>query len=325
MNSKIAIVVPVYNVEAYINGCIDSILSQTFKDFELILVDDGSPDNCGKICDGYAEKDSRVIVIHQKNGGLSKARNTGIDWVFENSNSEWITFIDSDDRVHHKMLEMMYYAVCKNQVDMAVCDYRKVNSFDNLLESLEFNQRVYNASDFFAENTQKAMVAVCKLYHRALFKDCRFPNGKLHEDVFTTYKLFAKADKVVYLNCVLYFYYQNESSIVHSQYSLKKLDEVKAGEEQVAFFEEKHDEKNLIQAYKRLMYYYDSHMRKLKTLPEGKPYYKALKRKLSKLLRQKAKLCGVSIKSHSAYYESAFPVLMNVYWKWNKIKSMLRR
>ena len=200
MNSKIAIVVPVYNVESYINGCIDSILSQTFQNFELILIDDGSPDNCGKICDDYAEKDSRVIVIHQKNGGLSKARNTGIDWVFENSYSEWITFVDSDDRVHRRMLEFMYNSIGDNSTDIVVGDYQKVFSFDNLVESEQYRKSVYNAADFFAEYASKATVAVCKLYRRRLFTDCRFPNGKLHEDVFTTYKLFAKADKIVYLN-----------------------------------------------------------------------------------------------------------------------------
>ncbi len=323
--AKISVIVPVYNVEAYIDGCIKSILSQTFEKFELILVDDGSPDKCGEICDQYARTDSRIIVIHQENGGLSKARNTGIDWVLKNNRSEWITFIDSDDRVHHRMLEFMYEAITENNTDIVVGDYQKVYSFDNLVESEQYHKTIYNASDFFAENTQKATVAVCKLYHKNLFKDCRFPNGKLHEDVFTTYKLFAKADKIVYLDCVLYFYYQNESSIVHSQYSLRKLDEVEAGEEQVAFFKERHDEKNLIQAYRRLMYYYDSHIRNLKTLPEGKPYYKKLRRKLSKLLRKKAKICDISIEKNSAYYESAFPIFMKFYWKWKKVQSLLHK
>ena len=321
--AKISVIVPVYNVEAYIDGCINSILSQTFQEFELILVDDGSPDKCGTICDEYAKKDNRIAVIHQENGGLSKARNTGIEWVFKNSDSEWITFIDSDDRVHCKMLEFMYNSIAESSTDIVVGDYQKVFSFDNLVESEQYRKRIYNASDFFAENTQKATVAVCKLYRKILFKDCRFPNGKLHEDVFTTYKLFAKANKIVYVDCVLYFYFQNESSIVHSRYSLKRLDEVEAGEEQVEFFKEKNDEKNLIQAYRRLMYYYDSHMRNLKTLPDGKPYYKTLKRKLAKLLRQKAKLCGISIKDNSAYYESAFPIFMKVYWRWKKVQSLL--
>ena len=100
----ISVVVPVYNVEKYIHQCIDSILSQTFTDLELILVDDGSPDRCPQICDRYAEQDQRIHVIHQKNGGLSAARNAGIDWAFANSDSQWITFVDSDDWVHPELL-----------------------------------------------------------------------------------------------------------------------------------------------------------------------------------------------------------------------------
>ena len=103
----ISVIVPVYKVEEYLSRCVDSILSQTFEDFELILIDDGSPDNCGKICDEYTKKDNRVHVIHQENGGLSSARNAGIDWAFENSDSEWLTFIDSDDWVHIQYLDLL--------------------------------------------------------------------------------------------------------------------------------------------------------------------------------------------------------------------------
>ena len=103
----ISVIVPVYKVEKYIHRCVRSILGQTYADFELILVDDGSPDNCGVICDEYAAKDSRVVVIHQENGGLSAARNAGIDWVFANSDSQWLSFIDSDDWVHPEYLQRL--------------------------------------------------------------------------------------------------------------------------------------------------------------------------------------------------------------------------
>ena len=104
---QISVIVPVYRVEAYLDRCVTSILNQTFRDLELILVDDGSPDNCGALCDAYGRADSRVRVIHQKNGGLSAARNAGIDWVFANSDSQWLTFIDSDDWVHPEMLRRL--------------------------------------------------------------------------------------------------------------------------------------------------------------------------------------------------------------------------
>ena len=119
----ISVIVPVYNVEKYLNRCIDSILAQTFTDFELILVDDGSPDNCGKICDEYAAKDSRIHVIHKANGGLSDARNAGIDWAFANSNSEWVTFMDSDDWIPDNYLFELYHACVQNLSQVAICDY----------------------------------------------------------------------------------------------------------------------------------------------------------------------------------------------------------
>ena len=117
----ISVIVPVYKVEKYIHRCVDSILNQTFSDFELILVDDGSPDNCGAICDEYAAKDSRVVVIHQENGGLSAARNAGIDWAFANSDSQWLSFIDSDDWVHPEYLQKLLDTAVNNSAEVAFC------------------------------------------------------------------------------------------------------------------------------------------------------------------------------------------------------------
>ena len=130
--SLISIIIPVYKVEKYIHRCVDSILAQTFTDFELILVDDGSPDNCGKICDEYAEKDSRIVVIHQENGGLSAARNAGLDWVFEHSDSQWISFVDSDDYVYPHYLEKLYQAVVENNTNISMCNF--VNFSDSVPE-----------------------------------------------------------------------------------------------------------------------------------------------------------------------------------------------
>ena len=110
----ISVVVPVYKVEHYLHRCVDSILNQSYSDFELILVDDGSPDNCGMICDEYAAKDARIHVIHQQNGGLSAARNTGIDWLCENSDSKWLTFIDSDDWIHKDYLKILLEQAIKS-------------------------------------------------------------------------------------------------------------------------------------------------------------------------------------------------------------------
>ena len=122
----ISVIVPIYKVEPYLRKCIDSVLAQTFTDFELILVDDGSPDNCGAICDEYAAKDDRIRVIHQENRGLSAARNAGIDWAFAHSDSQWLTFIDSDDIVAPDFLAKMISATEQAHADLCVCDFLSV-------------------------------------------------------------------------------------------------------------------------------------------------------------------------------------------------------
>ncbi|MCD7802997.1 MAG: glycosyltransferase [Clostridiales bacterium] len=126
---EISVIVPVYKVEPYLRRCVDSILNQTFQDFELILVDDGSPDHCPAICDEYAGRDSRIVVIHQKNAGLSAARNAGIDWVFANSDSKWISFVDSDDWVTPTYLSLMISALqIDSDIDMVQCTYEVVTA-----------------------------------------------------------------------------------------------------------------------------------------------------------------------------------------------------
>lgn len=126
----ISVIVPVYKVEPYLNRCVDSILRQTYQDFELILVDDGSPDRCGEICDGYARQDSRVHVIHKENGGLSDARNAGIDWVEANSDSRWLIFADSDDWVHPELLARLLDAATAFDLKISVCGYQETEGAD---------------------------------------------------------------------------------------------------------------------------------------------------------------------------------------------------
>ena len=134
----ISVIVPVYKVEKYIHRCVDSILEQTYADFELILVDDGSPDNCGAICDEYATQDSRVVVIHQENGGLSAARNAGIDWAFTNSDSQWISFVDSDDWVHPEYLERLLDVAVSRSADMTFCMLTAFSEDENGYQKVPF-------------------------------------------------------------------------------------------------------------------------------------------------------------------------------------------
>ena len=198
----ISIIVPVYKVEKYLKRCVDSILEQTFRDFELILVDDGSPDQCGRICETYAEKDGRIIVLHRKNGGLSAARNTGLDWMFANSESSYVTFIDSDDWIHSLYLETLLGAIEKNNTGVSVAGFQRMDEYqaDTIDKLYRFPEEVMGAEDFFLNHEWNFNYAWGKLYRREYFRYVRYPVGKNFEDTFTTYKVLFAAKTVVFID-----------------------------------------------------------------------------------------------------------------------------
>lgn len=239
--AQISVVVPVYKVEAYLDRCVDSILAQTFSDFELILVDDGSPDNCGVLCDAYAAKDSRIHVIHQTNGGLSAARNAGIDWVFANSASQWIAFVDSDDWVHPEYLRLLYDAVKATGYKISACGFFRTagEAFPDLrgAEVLQLSADEYYCEDKASQGV--TVVAWNKLYHRSLFETIRYPVGKLHEDEFTTYKMVYAAGSVAVVREELYAYFQNAQGIMLSKWKPARLDVLEAARQQLSYARER--------------------------------------------------------------------------------------
>lgn len=227
---EISVIVPVYRVEKYLSDCIESILNQTFADFELILVDDGSPDRCGEICDEAAKHDTRVHVIHQKNAGLSAARNAGI----EIARGSWLSFVDADDFVALNFLEALHKAATRAQADCAVCSFYLTDSTGARIEAsypVEVENSVRTGLSML-ETLQEQLnvpyiVAWNKLYRRELFETLRYPVGRQNEDVFVFAELFDKAKTVVVLPDKLYFYRQSEGSIMRSGVTtLRYLDEM---------------------------------------------------------------------------------------------------
>lgn len=236
---EISVVVPVYKVEPYLHRCVDSILCQSFRDFELILVDDGSPDTCGAICDEYALQDSRIHVIHQKNGGLSAARNTGIDWAFANSDSHWFTFVDSDDWIHPQMLETLLSVAKDNDVRVSVCGYRETEGEQIMVEPEELEDKLWEPERFYTEKFVNATVAWGKLYARECFQEIRYPNGKIHEDEFVTYRILFAQERIAAVPAPMYAYFVNRVGITKSKWKPARLDAWEAYEQQIAFFEKK--------------------------------------------------------------------------------------
>ena len=238
---KLSIIVPVYKVEQYIYKCLDSILKQTFTDFELILVDDGSPDNCGKICDEYAQKDERVRVIHKVNGGLSDARNFGLT----EAKGEFISFIDSDDWVDLDLYSDVLTYADANELDLVCFDVYEVKG-----EKIKHHNRYEENKVFSGENALYKILtdeidnsACSKVYKRSLWDEVKFPVGKCFEDVSTTYKVFYKATKVGYYKRAYYYYVKREGSIVASSFSAVKRFDYFIGYKDRLDFAQKHCKK----------------------------------------------------------------------------------
>lgn len=255
MHKKISIIVAIYNVEKYINRCIDSILSQTFRDFELILVDDGSTDRCSDICDEYQQKDSRIVVIHQKNMGLSMARNVGIDIV----SGEYITFIDGDDFVHPKMLEILYENIKKTKAMVSVCNchivYPKKQVKDDVVVHVPEVVLGRKAVEEITNKRRAYMIGPwAKLYQTKLFDNIRFPKGKLYEDEYVTYKLLFYSEYVCITKEKLYYCFQRSGSIIHESFDNKRLSVLEALEDPIDFFRLHNEEKLANQAVYRYLF-----------------------------------------------------------------------
>lgn len=242
---KISVIVPIYKVENYLNRCVESIRKQTYRNLEIILVDDGSPDACGEMCDRYAQEDSRIRVIHKENGGLSDARNAGI----EVAAGEYIAFIDSDDWIDDKMYEVLYHTLLKYDADIAECSYRNLYA-DCIVEETACTGNVVEGDNIFA---LEAMLdwhyfkpnAYNKLYKRSVIADVRYPKGKLHEDEYTTYKYMYNARKLVYIDFSFYNYDRRRTdSITGEKFREANLDACWAFRERVDFFD-KHGIKSL--------------------------------------------------------------------------------
>lgn len=202
----ISVIVPVYNVESYLGQCLDSILAQTYRDIELILVDDGSTDGCPQICDAYREKDNRVVVFHTENRGLSAARNLGLD----HAHGEWIMFVDSDDWVEPDFCRLPYEAAVEHGADLVIFEMAIINLHGHTIS------RDYQKSGIISAETAVECghsAAWNKLYHRPLFTGIRYPIGQVAEDTAITHRLVYKARTIVYLNNELYYYRKRKESI----------------------------------------------------------------------------------------------------------------
>ncbi len=290
MEELITIIVPVYKVEGCIEKCIESILNQTYKKLEIILVDDGSPDNCGNICESYTKRDSRIKVIHKENGGLSDARNAGIDI----AKGKYISLIDSDDYIDSDYVEVLYSAISKDNTDMAISSHRVIYPTGTILDKETNEKSVLESKEVLKRILYDEGIdlsAWAKLYKTELFKNVRYPKGRLFEDAATTYKLVDKSKRISIISKSTYNYIIREESISNREFSPSKMDLIVSTEEMCNFIKNKYPDLEKA-ADRRIMYSYLSTLSQLamseKEFPdEQKKLMKYIKENGNRILKDK--------------------------------------
>ncbi len=245
----ISVIIPIYKVEDFLDECISSVISQTYRHLEIILVEDGSPDGCPEMCDKWAEKDRRIKVIHKANGGLSDARNAGL----EVASGDYIAFVDSDDWIMPKMYEKMLLVMQLENADICACNMRSCYSdHENVWGCREYvignSEQIL---DMLYSDTKYPVAAINKLYKRECWEELRFPVGKICEDAFTTFRLVHNAKRIVQIPEAFYCYRIRPQSIMTSAFSIKRMDEEEAWRVNYQFVKEYYP-----QLYKKAFQFY---------------------------------------------------------------------
>lgn len=310
--AEVSIIVPVYQVEKYIRQCVDSILAQTFTDFELILVDDGSKDKSGQICDEYAVLDQRVKVIHKENGGLSDARNCGMDQAVGN----YFMFVDSDDYIAPTMLEYLYKALMNKEADIAVCNFLHFFEEDRKRDfSTNIQSEVLSGAEIFYSRKNERVygiwtVAWNKLYKRETLGNVRFRFGKYHEDEFWANDIYQMDIKVVTIPECLYYYRQRDNSIMGRKNIKRDFDILEALQERIAvyFMDERHAD----QAYKVMIFSleYLAESKKLITNKDEENQFLQAEKKTKDMIKRLKKMKLSKIKSVSLVFIGMNPCLV---------------
>lgn len=319
----ISVITPVYNSKSFLSQSIESILNQSYSDFELILVDDGSTDGSSELCDSYAWKDDRIIVIHQANQGQAAARNRALDIC----KGEYIAFADSDDYIHPCMLEILFNNLIKKCADVSVCNYIVGNSTSHSWERKPLTLKEYSGKEFiklsFLNRTGKSWILCDKLFKRSCFDNIRLPEGRINEDNATVYKIIYNAKKVVDCDAVLYYYFTNQDSTVNQSFKLKHLDYLLVLEEMIEFFTEHNEPELLDWANKSYLFSLAEMYTKVKKYCSSPQTEAELKRKLSKHYKQEKSKYPIDMETYPSVIEILKPTYAKLYWNSRAVKSKL--
>lgn len=235
MTRLISVIVPVFNAELYIHKCLTSIINQTYKNIEIIVINDGSEDHSAQLCDEFALQDNRIKVFHQSNSGLSAVRNKGIRL----AKGDYIGFVDCDDSIHPEMYELLLNNLIKHQTDISICNYSRVFDQDLAGHIRKSNLSIKHQRIFFFKKEEAferlfsefyliMVVPWNKLYKKTVFNNIKYPVGKVNDDEFVIHHIIQASDRFIYTNADLYYYYHNPSSITKAKYNLKRLNKIEA-------------------------------------------------------------------------------------------------
>lgn len=311
--TNICLIMPMYNAENHLKRSIESILSQTFSDFVLVIVDDGSNDNSVSICKQYQKKDKRIHLIKQPNCGAAKARNTGIEWAYKHNSFQWISFIDSDDWISKYYLEILYSAAVNSGASISCCGYKRVSEREDTPVGNN-TYALFPAEDFFCQHVILSVVPWGKLYRKDLFDGIRYPEGIMMEDEFTTYKVIFRVKEIAYIDESLYYYYINESGVMLSMWSEKHLVGEQAYLEQIDFFKTNGYHK----AFEKTLQHYCRFIVRLMQNDEVPVTIKeAYSQKLRRFMGQYHQY--FDFQRDKLFYEYAYPKRMALYWKAKKV------
>lgn len=302
----ISIIVPVYNVEQYLRRCIESICSQTYRNIEIFLIDDGSTDSSGKICDEYAIKDGRIKVIHQENSGVSASRNKALD-IAEGS---FIMFIDSDDWIHYQMIEILYNNILKSGSDISVCNIECTESFkkDKFIDGENMPYLMYSNVEAI-NNLLTSRYGIfwgsvwCKLYKKELFENIRFPYGQQYgEDTWIAYHVYDACNKISFIDFKLYYYFTNGSGAMNKQYSIERLSAYYTIKYMFFYIKDKEYKELYTVAYNLMLGVLINNYCQIMTyIEDNKEFKKTLKSDFSELYCMPER-CGLSLKNRIKYW-----------------------
>lgn len=315
MNELVTVIIPVYNVEKYIDRCMESVLGQTYSNLEIILIDDGSKDNSGRMIDEYATRDSRITVVHKENGGQASARNLGLTM----AKGEYVCFVDSDDCIHERYVEILL-AMCNDTgCDLAICTYEdfegESTDWKRELPDAEIKMEtpVQTLDAIFSPRNVETIVVWNKMYKRSNIMNVRFTEGRIFEDEAVSARLIYASSKVARVEKPLYYYFQNNSGTMGGKFTLKKLDILWALEDRMQFFKEN----NLMELYYKDAYKYMckllTHYYRVSVMDEKHPdILNDIKEKYKKTGKE-CQNCGWSLKRRIAM--KLFGIMPGLYVK----------